>query len=293
MHISKRYVHIHSLFRDNMNDDPENFVYTFPFHIENVVNLRLHSIEMTPSWNLLSDTTDINHYNKGFTLWQTTDDSETQSSGSGTNIIFDKIVERTHDVRDVLTEILNYNGGEDFGSGSGSDLSFDLIGSGKTQRIRITNNSTANHENIVFNLENHCLNRAKSLGWALGFREMAYQIPQGGSIISEAPVMDKSNTFFYFCLHDFSNNEQDKHVVCLPGKALNARVLGKVQVYGTENCEIVSSNFHSEVNSLERLFQNRFNLQRIRVQLRDLFGELLNKNKMDYSFTLELDIINE
>lgn len=292
MHISKRYVHIHSLFRDNMNDDPENFVYTFPFHIENVVNLRLHSIEMTPSWNLLSDTTDINHFNKGFTLWQT-QDKTIVSSGSGKVIEFKKIVERSNNVSDILTEILDYDGDEDFGSGSGSDLSFDLIGSGKTQHIKITNNSTDNYENIVFNLEKHCLNRAKSLGWALGFREMAYQIPPGEFIISEVPVTDKSNTFFYFCLHDFSNNEQDKHVVCLPGKALNARVLGKVQVYKTENCEIVSSDFRSEVNSLERLFQNRFNLQRIRVQLRDLFGELLNKNKMDYSFTLELDIINE
>ena len=177
MHITKKYIHLNSQYRDNNNENPWNFLYTLPFFIENVVAIRLNSIEMVPG-------------------------------------------------------------------------------------------NAPNHPN--------------------------------GTLNSTASKATKS---FFFCLDDYSNNEKDKHIVCLDkNRVLNEKVLGKVQVYDTDNTKIISSGFDSKENVLERLYQNRYNLQRFRVKLFDEEGEpltvhVINDEKQqetlnDFTFTLEVDVID-
>jgi hypothetical protein len=169
MYITKKYIHINTKYRDKQCEDPYNFLYTLPFFIENVVAIRLNSIEMVP--------------------------------GSGKSVAIDSIESKTK--------------------------------------------------------------------------------------------------YFFFCLDDYTNNEPDKHIVCLDqNKVLNEKVLGKVQIYDSDNAKIISSDFDCKENVQERLYQNRYNLQRFRVKLFDENGDFLgldhdNENHLeDFSFTLEVDVID-
>ena len=173
MHITKRYIHLNSQYKDNQDEKSWNFLYTLPFFIENVVAIRLNSIEMVPS-------------------------------------------------------------------------------------------NADDHPNGVLN-----------------------------------SIASKATKSFFFCLDDYTNNEKDKHIVCLDkNRVLNENVLGKVQIYDTDNTKIISSGFESKENVLERLYQNRYNLQRFRVKLFDEEGEPLkvhdgnNETLNEFTFTLEVDVID-
>jgi hypothetical protein len=173
MHITKKYIHLNSRFRDKMTEDPWNFLYTLPFFIENVVAIRLNSIEMVPG--------NIDDGLPGLTL---------------------------------------------------------------------------------------------------------------------DPTSSKADKYFFFCLDDYTNHEIDKHIVCLDrNRVLNEKVLGKIQIYDTDNAKIISSDFDCKENVLERLYQNRYNLQRFRVKLINEYGDALkvngnDLNRFNFSFTLEVDVID-
>lgn len=179
MYITKRYIHLNSRFRDLTNEKPSNFIYTLPFFVENVVAIRLSSIEMIP--------------------------------GNADN-----------------------------------------------------------------NITNRSLNSTAS----------------------------NATKYFFFCLDDYTHHEIDKHIVCLEkNRVLNEKVLGKVQIYDTDNATIISSDYDCKENVAERLYQNRYNLQRFRVKLFDEEGNPLviqtvdddgNQKEVlnDFSFTLEVDVID-
>ena len=174
MHITKKYIHINTKYRDDKTcEHPSNFLYTLPFFIENVVAIRLNSIEMVP--------------------------------------------------------------------GKPKEHPFGILD----------------------------------------------------------PTVVDADKYFFFCLDDYTNNEPDKHIVCLDqNKVLNEKVLGKVQIYDSDNAKIISSDFDCKENVQERLYQNRYNLQRFRVKLFKENGKLLglDVNKLnylnDFSFTLEVDVVD-
>lgn len=171
MYITKKYIHINTKYKDKKCEHPSNFLYTLPFFIENVVAIRLNSIEMVPG--------------------------------------------KPED---------NMNGVLD-------------------------------------------------------------------------PAGHDADKYFFFCLDDYTNNETDKHIVCLDNKVLNEKVLGKVQIYDSDNAKIISSDFDCKENVQERLYQNRYNLQRFRVKLFKENGKLLGlvnkENRLnDFSFTLEVDVVD-
>ena len=179
MRITKRYIHLNSKYRDLTSENPWNFLYTLPFFIENVVAIRLNSIEMVPG-------------------------------------------------------------------------------------------NADEHPNGILN-----------------------------------STESRATKSFFFCLDDYSNNEKDKHIVCLDkNRVLNEKILGKVNIYDSDNYTVISSDYDCKENIAERLYQNRYNLQRFRVKLFDEEGEPLTVNVMnnekdkdedtlnDFTFTLEVDVID-
>lgn len=148
-----------------------------------------------------------------------------------------------------------------------------------------------NNDNIVYNSE-HTITYNNGLGEKVTFKQITigdkkYDIY--GEYDSNQIIY--SRQYIFFSLNDYTNHDADKNLVCLKNKYIqdNSHIIGKIQILDNNNFLIISNDYDCDVNSRERLHQNRFDLKKIHVKLLDMFGNIIELTS-NFGFTLELDI---
>ena len=126
----------------------------------------------------------------------------------------------------------------------------------------------------------------KGFGWFMGYRKAQYS--GASSYTTEAVYSSSPYEYIYFTLNDY-NMSQSQNIFGMFSKSiLGDNILAIIPV--TSNSFNIC--FDNGVNLLEkkREYYGPVNIQRLKIQLLNQYGEILNLNSMDFSFSLEFEI---
>lgn len=126
----------------------------------------------------------------------------------------------------------------------------------------------------------------KGFGWFMGYRKAEYS--GATSYTTEAVYSSSPYEYIYFTLNDY-NMSQSQNIFGMFSKSiLGDNILAIIPV--TSNSFNIC--FDNGVNLLEkkREYYGPVNIQRLKIQLLNQYGEILSLNNMDFSFSLEFEI---
>jgi hypothetical protein len=126
----------------------------------------------------------------------------------------------------------------------------------------------------------------KGFGWFMGYRKAEYT--GATSYTTEAVYSSSPYEYIYFTLNDY-NMSQSQNIFGMFSKSiLGDNILAIIPV--TSNSFNIC--FDNGVNLLEkkREYYGPVNIQRLKIQLLNQYGEILCLNNMDFSFSLEFEI---
>ena len=169
-------------------------------------------------------------------------------------------------------------------------FAFDTI----QQKVVMENNSSQEitvHFGILKTGGVDKYNLKNKLGWYLGFREPSYTIPPGGERIAES-ILDLNPTkYVYLVVDDFQQNTLNNFVVPLYQKLLNKCVLARISLDSNvyEFGKMISTETYGNLVSAKREYSGKADIQRLKLEIVNEWGQVMNLNSMDFSFCLEVE----
>ena len=271
-------LNLNTCFRDNYYaSSSTNFTYTIPKEIKNVTSLRLASIEIPNSCYIFSS----QKKNNSFVMIV-----------SQNNIVtnYDIIINDGNYDSDQLQTYLNntyfYNSGI---VNPLSNIQFSIDNFSFKSSFQVVTPDPDYFFSIEFT-SNINQNIMTTFGWTIGFRIPNY-LNIINSIESEGLYDGSGDKYVYFILTDYQYNNNNLNVICYD-KCLNENdVLAKIPLTNGKLSIVINDDINPITKT--RIYNGPVNINKIHVQVLDKFGEIVNLNNMDYSFTLELEILYE
>lgn len=265
----KKELHFDSRFRDNYgapNTCASSFLYDLPEEIDNVVSLRLASIAV-PSIPI----------------------TISQSNGNNSFYIDNTLISVPDGIYNLkeLLDVINAKIEEEVGP----DIVFSQATNNK-DKTTITNSSGTSKQ-ITFYKRENCTNFMATLGWFLGFRVASVSVTSGTPVTSSALFDNKYVDYLYFAADDFQRNVSNNNIVYLNKTTINKNILGKIYRSPVSGGYLLNTNISStsyETNH-NRIYFGPVRLSKFRFSLLDKFGNLVDMSDMDYSFTLEVEVL--
>ena len=125
-----------------------------------------------------------------------------------------------------------------------------------------------------------------TLGWIMGFREIEYTC--SARYDCESVYNSVASDYIFFVLNDF-NHSQSQNILAMYSKSyIGNNILAMIP--------LTSRSFHicfdngTDFIEKKRDYFGPVNLQRLKIELRNQYGELLDLNGMDFSFSLEVEL---
>lgn len=230
-----------------------DYQYSLPSEIKHVVSMRLASIEIPNTRYLFSS----KQKNNTFTICihnQTT--MIVIPDGNYTN---DSLEECIHALLQIHSIHFYING--QFHSIFESSTPFSIYFG----------------ENIIHNC-----------GWILGFRNECYK--NQSCIVSEGLFDAIGDRYIYLSVEDYQYNTNITNIVGIDRNFLDKSILAKVPM----NDEKFALIIH-DTNPLckVRQYNGPVTLKKLHIKILDKFGNVIDLNNMDFSFTLELEVLYE
>lgn len=266
-------LNLNSCFRSNyFLSSSSQFQYTLPGEIINVVSMRLASIEVPNSWYLFT--------NKNNTFMMRFYTADTVNE-------YCIVIPEGNYNDDTIQQLLNCH--YFYNSESTNELkhirfhinpqtfksSFEWIGTHDTTFSLVFADKSTNLMNTT--------------GWILGYRMAQYE--PNIRIPSEGLFDGNGGCYIYFALNDYQNNNNGVNLIGLSGTMLEQDILAKIPMFNGKLA--LNVNEHSNPLTKTRRYNGPVNIKKIQVTLYDKFGNLLDLNQMDFSFTLEMEILYE
>ncbi len=278
--VQYKNIHLNSCFREKYyNSNPCDFKYTFPSELKNIVSIRLASIEIPNSWYLFSHIKNNNSFRIIINACQEA-------------CTFDIIVPDGNYDSETLIDYLNKT--YFYQSDTESYLKYVQISINelnfKTQ-IKLLSNAPPNTTLTLCFTEKTTENIMDTLGWTIGFRLGKY-INICDSIESEGLFDAGGDRYIYFCLNDYQYNKNESNLVYFEETSIEEDVLAKIPMINGKLCLIVNDNSTNSYTKVRR-YNGPINLKKVHIRVLDKFGDIINLNNMDFSFTLELEILYE
>jgi len=125
-------------------------------------------------------------------------------------------------------------------------------------------------------------------GWILGFRNPCYIHTM--KVESEGLFDAIGDRYVYLCVEDYQYNTNPTNLVGLEKSYMDKSILAKIPIHDEKFSLIIH-----DTNPLckTRLYNGPVTLKKLHIRLLDKFGYVIDLNQMDFSFTLELDLIYE
>ena len=135
-------------------------------------------------------------------------------------------------------------------------------------------------------------NLKAKLGWLLGFHDLSYTIPAGGTIYSDSFVNLNFPRYLYLVVDEFSRGNQSSFVSPLPSSLINKNILARISIdYSKYDFGdiIVGNQFNGVLLSDNRSYTGKTDLQKLNVQIVNEWGIPVNLNGLDFSFTIMVE----
>ena len=272
-------LNLNTYFRANYyTSSPCNFLYIIPAEIKNVVSLRLASIEIPNSWYLFSG----KKKNNVFKILINNNNIET---------IYEIVIpDGNYDVI-TLTDYLNTN--YFYNSGTINDLQYIeyFIDPYSSKSIfKLTGLYPSNFSFTLLFIQEAKENIANTFGWIIGFRLEAYRNIID-SITSEGIFDAGGDRYVYVSIEDYQYNTNALNIVCFENSIMEENIIAKIPMVNGKLSLIVDDNTCPLTKT--RKYNGPVNIRNIFIKILDQYGEIIDLNNMDYSFTLELEILYE
>ncbi len=275
------FVHVNTKFRSNYyNTSSTDFNYQLPNSYSNVVSLKLDSICIPNTWYLFSS----KKKNNIFFI-------ETEGSCNGLELHQIIIPDGNYTI-EQLENFLNST--YFYLSGNSDGL--------KHIKFTIHPNSLKSIFSIVgdpgssfkFNLKfahTELKNISFGAGWILGFRYGEYSNVDS-YVMSEGLFDGGGDRYVFFCLDDFNHCSMNPHDVCFEKYSANESVLAKIYLSDGKFAINIDDNSSSSSNIVKtRRFSGPIDLSKIKVKIIDQYGDTVDLNSMDFSFSLQVCIV--
>ena len=281
--IIKKIVHFNTKFRNNYyNTASSDFLYQFPLTVTNAISVRLRSIDIPNTWYTFSSRIGNNKFvieaHIGRKTPETTIHEIVIPDGNYTATQLENYINSTYLHQSGKMNELNYI--KMSISEHNLRTKFEMIGKPPTK--------------VVFDLK--FVGPATktvmwTMGWTLGYRMGQYlNIPK--ELESEGLFDGGGDRYIYISFNDFNKNRNDNNIVFLDNSFLDKDILGKIYLKDGKFHVNVDDN-DTESNLKKREFNGPVDFEKIHMKLLDQFGNLIYLNNMDFSFSLEFEILYE
>jgi hypothetical protein len=306
---------IDSLFRTNLETDPSNFMFSLAEPINNVISMKLSSLELPNNWYTFSSRNQSNVFTiRCYNVPDPTLDDPFQTynqehiitipEGNYLNTSFVPMFQSYLRNEGNGLEYIKFNI-NDFSAKT--EFSAGLVGS-----LVAPYDPYVSNTDFYFELDFAIPGKPqyKTFGWAMGFQKPFYTVkylgidnfhqdlfktnPEicGSFIASESSFGSSFGPYVFIEVDDFQRNVSSNTIVSYNGNGdsyLNNNILAKVVVSSGQFTNIID-------NAGDFVFKKRnyfgpIKLEKMHIKLLNRFGEPVDNNWNDYAFSLELEVI--
>lgn len=272
---------INTMFRDSSSTSATDCVMELPYQLKNVLSMEVTSVEIPQGIYLFSD------YLLSNTIYFKV------YSGSTTT---EKLIHFPQGNYPTLTNSLssnNYNLDVMMTTTLNSELStntFNVSVNKATNQVTISNSTYIFEMYIIYQGTNKDIK--KTMGWILGFRNPFYVNEK--SYTSESLYNTTPAEYLYLEINDYNIPSISSKVFGLFSESfLDKNIIAKIDYCYKTNYplfETICFNKSRVLSSLREYFGPVY-LGKFSIRLLDKFGQVVDLNGLDYSFTLELKIL--
>ena len=109
--------------------------------------------------------------------------------------------------------------------------------------------------------------------------------------MSEGLFDSCGDKYIYFSLTDYQYNNNNLNIICL-NKSLNENdILAKIPLTNGKFC-LITDDKNNPLTKTRR-YNGPVDINKIHIKILDKFGDVIDLNHMDFSFTLELELLYE
>jgi hypothetical protein len=139
-------------------------------------------------------------------------------------------------------------------------------------------------DRFVTQQTNAYLNR--NLGWILGYRNPTYLNAQ--SYLSESLFNGVPLDYMYFVLDDYNLSRSSNLIAVFNNSFIDKNILAKIP-YSNCNFQVLFEG-KEDVISPRRQYFGPVDIRKLGLQLLNKYGQIIDLNRMDFSFTLEIEM---
>jgi len=300
-------LNLNSCFRNNYyQNNPCDFLYMIPSEIKNVTAMRLVSIEIPNSWYLFSNMKKNNIFEIVFSVPPNFNTSNPSNPNTTCGYVIE-IPEGNYD-SETLQDFLNST--YFYEAPSSSEYKKTYLQYIKFSINKYNLKSTFELVNLPpeFNEDDNICNEKdrfrfslkfsqginqnimNTFGWIVGFRSGNY-INIDESITSEGLFDAGGDRYIYVCINDFQYNNNPLNMVCFDKSVFSEDVIAKIPMVNGKLSLIINDN--NNPLAKVRRYNGPVNLSRLQIKIVDHFGTVIDLNNMDFSMTLELQLLYE
>jgi hypothetical protein len=272
-------LNLNSCFRSNYyNSNPCDFQYNLPTEIKNVVSMRLASIEIPNAWYLFSSAKKNNSFvieiskNGVISTYDIT-----VPDGNYDNSMLENYLNTTYFYHSAVISDLNF-------------IKFSIDPFNFKSKFELTGLLPDNFCFTLIFYSNATENFMNTFGWITGFRLAKYK-NINSFIISEGLFDAGGDRYIYFSLEDYQYNNNVSNIVCFDQSIMEKNIIAKIPMINGKLSMIIDDN--SCPLTKTRKYNGPVNIRNLHIKILDNFGNVIDLNNMDFSFTLELEILYE
>jgi len=125
------------------------------------------------------------------------------------------------------------------------------------------------------------------IGWNLGFIKSKYEGAK--QYISDTVFEMSTVRYIYLAVDDFNNNANNQFISVFNKSILNPNILARISIKGSSFGSIQENNF--TIITEPRQYFGPVDIQRLRIQIYDEYGRILNLNNGNFSFCLDFKLM--
>jgi hypothetical protein len=272
-------LNLNSCFRNNyFQSNPCDFLYILPVEIKNVLSMRLASIEIPNAWYLFSKLQKNNVF-------------KINAHSNGKTETYDIIIADGNYDNESLQNYLNTTYFCDSGTESLLQyLKFTIDSINCKSCFSKTEEAPSSLKFSLIFLEDVNQNAMSTFGWILGYR-----LPNYMNIIekmqSEGLFDAGGDRYIYVAINDYQYNSNSSNLVTFDKNILNEDIIAKIPMINGKLCLIIDESNNALTKT--RKYNGPVNISRLNIKILDKFGNIIDLNHMDYSLTIEMEILYE
>ena len=274
----KREINIDSRFRSSyFSTLSTNFHYNLPETFRKVVNMKL------TSFNIPLTIYGINSYNNFFSV----DSSNIDISCGNYDTIFTSSI--YNDTSANLVTQINKQLAAKFAS----DISYSINPITGKSEFR----AGSNPHTIYFNRNDQgtpdlTTLLISKLGWLLGFRLGVYTISAGLTLTSEGIAITAYPSYLYMCVNDYTNAGGNNFVAIYNESTISPNIMTRIQYQDlVQDNGLYNYGTNESCFSANREYFGPVDIQKLNLQILDEYGRVVDFNSMDWSCTIQFEIL--